>query len=210
LAILNGANAALIGDELVQFQNAELIGEKTYRLSKLLRGRQGTEWAIAGHQAGDRFILLNPALYTTSIANNLIGRELYYKSVSVGNSLGNTAEEAFTYRGNNLKPFAPVHIKGVRDVSGNLTISWVRRSRVDGDWRDGVDVPLAEEFERYEVEIMQSTTVKRVISGLTSAIATYTSAQQIADFGSNQASVSVKIYQLSSVVGRGYAAIATI
>jgi hypothetical protein len=210
LAILNGANAALIGDELVQFQNAELIGEKTYRLSKLLRGRQGTEWAIAGHQAGDRFILLNPALYTTSIANNLIGRELYYKSVSVGNSLGNTAEEAFTYRGNNLKPFAPVHIKGVRDASGNLTISWVRRSRVDGDWRDGVDVPLAEEFERYEVEIMQGVNVKRIISGLTSATATYTSAQQIADFGSNQASVSVKIYQLSSVVGRGYAAIATI
>jgi aminoglycoside/choline kinase family phosphotransferase len=30
------ANAALIGDELVQFQNAQLIGEKSYKLTRLL------------------------------------------------------------------------------------------------------------------------------------------------------------------------------
>ena len=31
LAVLNGANAALIGGEMVQFQNAVLIGESTYK-----------------------------------------------------------------------------------------------------------------------------------------------------------------------------------
>lgn len=137
LAVLNGANAALIGDELVQFQNAELIGERTYRLSRLLRGRQGTEWAVGSHTAGDRFILLSPALYTTAIANNLIGRELFYKAVSVGNSLGNTDEITFTYTGRSLKPFAPVHVTGLRDSSGNLTINWLRRSRRCGMARWG-------------------------------------------------------------------------
>ena len=39
LGVFNGANAALIGNELVQFQNAQLIGEKTYKLLWLLRGR---------------------------------------------------------------------------------------------------------------------------------------------------------------------------
>ncbi len=209
LAVLNGANAALIGDELVQFQNAELIGERTYRLSRLLRGRQGTEWAVGSHTAGDRFILLSPALYTTAIANNLIGRELFYKAVSVGNSLGNTDEITFTYTGRNLKPFAPVHVTGLRDGSGNLTISWVRRSRVDAEWRDGVDVPLGEESEKYEVEILDGSLIKRMFS-VTTPQAEYTATQQVDDFGSIQTEVHVRIYQLSAVVGRGYGATATV
>jgi hypothetical protein len=209
LAVFNGANAALIGEELVQFQNAVLIGENTYRLSRLLRGRQGTEWAMGLHDPGDRFVLLSPALYTTAIANNLIGRELYYKTVSVGNSLGNTDELAFTYTGKNLKPFAPVHVTGVRDGSANLTISWVRRSRVDAEWRDGVDIPLGEESERYEVEIYSGLTLKRTLTATSPTVA-YSAANQVTDFGSAQSSVSVKVYQLSAVVGRGYPAIASV
>jgi len=205
LAVLNGANAALIGEELVQFQNATLIAENTYRLSRLLRGRQGTEWAMGLHNPGDRFVLLSPALYTTTIANNLIGRELYYKGVSVGNSLGNTGEIPFTYTGKRLKPFAPVHVSGLRDGSGNLTIGWVRRSRVDAEWRDGVDIPLGEESERYEVEILDGATVKRTLTATSPTVA-YSAAQQVVDFGATQSSVSIRIYQLSAVVGRGYPA----
>ena len=207
--MLNGANAALIGDELVQFQNAELIGESTYKLTKLLRGRQGTEWAIAGHAVGDRFMLITPALYTTAIANNLIGRELYYKAVSVGNTLTTTDEEAFTYTGRNLKPFAPVHVEGNRDGSSNLTINWTRRSRVDSEWRDGVGIPLGEESEAYEVDILDGGDVVRTIE-VTSPTASYTAADQTTDFGSAQSSVDIKIYQMSAIVGRGYEAAATI
>ena len=209
LAVLNGANAALIGNELIQFENAQLIGENTYKLTKLLRGRQGTEWAIGTHAAGERFIALTPALYTTAIANNLIGRQLFYKAVSVGNSLGNTDELAFTYTGRNLKPFAPVHVKGARDGSGDLTISWIRRSRVDAEWRDGVGIPLGEESEAYEVDILDGSTVVRTIE-VTSSTASYSAADQTTDFGSPQSSVDVKIYQLSAVIGRGYAASATV
>jgi len=209
LAVLNGANAALIGDELIQFENAQLIGESTYKLTKLLRGRQGTEWAIDSHLAGDRFVLITPALYTTAIANNLIGRELFYKTVSVGNSLGNTVESSFTYRGNNLKPFAPAHVSGTRDGSGNLTINWIRRSRADGEWRDGVGIPLSEESESYEVDILNGGTVVRTITA-TSPTASYSATDQVADFGSVQSNIDIKIYQLSAVVGRGYPATATI
>lgn len=205
LAVLNGANAALIGDELIQFQNAELIDEKTYNLTKLLRGRQGTEWAVATHVAGDKFILFTASLYATSLPSNLIGRLLYYKGVSVGGTLATTAEQDFTHTGRNLKPFAPVHVKGVRDGSGNLTISWLRRTRTGGDWRDGVDIPLGEESEKYEVDVFSGTTLKRTIA-VTSATASYSAADQVIDFGSAQSSISVKIYQLSVVVGRGYSA----
>ena len=209
LAVLNGANAALIGNELIQFENAQLIGENTYKLTKLLRGRQGTEWAIGTHAAGERFLATTPALYTTAIANNLIGRQLFYKGVSVGNSLGNTDELAFTYAGRNLKPFAPVHVTGLRNGFSDLTISWIRRSRVDAEWRDGVGIPLGEESELYEVDILDGSTVVRTIESI-SPTASYSAADQTTDFGSAQSSIDVKVYQLSAVIGRGYAVSATV
>jgi hypothetical protein len=149
-------------------------------------------------------ILFTASLYATSLPSNLIGRLLYYKGVSVGGTLATTTEQDFTHTGRNLKPFAPVHVKGSRDGSGNLTISWIRRSRIGGEWRDGVDIALGEESEKYEVDIMSGSTIKRTIA-LTSPSASYSAAEQTTDFGSPQSSVKVRAYQLSSSVGRGYA-----
>jgi hypothetical protein len=102
-----------------------------------------------------------------------------------------------------------VHVTGVRGGSGNLTISWIRRSRVDAEWRDGVGIPLGEESEVYEVDILDGSTVVRTTPA-TSPTASYSAADQTTDFGSVQSSIDVKIYQLSAVVGRGYAAEATV
>ena len=44
-------------------------------------------------------------------------------------------------------------IAGARNAGGDLTITWVRRTRFGGVWADGVDVPLNEESERYEVDV---------------------------------------------------------
>ncbi|MBY0354408.1 MAG: hypothetical protein K2Q12_01610, partial [Rickettsiales bacterium] len=129
---------------------------------------------------------------------------------SVGDTLAVTPEQVFTYTGKTLKPFSPVKITGTRNLpaTNDWTITWVRRTRVGGEWRDGVDVPLSEESERYEVEIMQGVTVKRTITGITSPSIVYTAAQQVTDFGAVQSTLSVKIYQMSAVVGRGTPGIA--
>jgi hypothetical protein len=63
-------------------------------------------------------------------------------------------------------------------------------------------VPLGEETERYEVDILDGATVKRTLAATTPA-ATYTAAQQTADFGSPQSAIDVRVYQLSTVHGRG-------
>src|SRR3546814_17044540 len=55
-----GANLALVGDELLQFGRAEQIDATRWRLSRLWRGRRGTEAAIGTPAAGDRFGLLKP------------------------------------------------------------------------------------------------------------------------------------------------------
>jgi len=210
IAVLNGANVCVIGEEIIQFQTATLLDTNKYRLSNLLRGRLGTDWAVASHAAGERFVLLTNAVARELMASSGWGIGKKFKPVTIGSTLGATTAQDFIYFAKALKPYAPVHIVGVRNSGGDLTINWKRRTRVGGDWRDGVDVPLSEESERYEVEIMSGATLKRTITGLTSPTATYTAAQQVTDFGSVQSSVSVRVYQLSAAVGRGYAGIATL
>ena len=203
LAVLNGANVALLGNEVIQFKTATLVAPGKYTLSGLLRGRLGTEHAIAGHAAGESFVLLDSRLEKVVMPNHLIGLERYYKPVSVGHTLTQTTAQSFTYQGVGLKPWSPVHLTGGRDGSSNLTIDWVRRTRVGGDWRDGVDIPLGEETEAYEVDIMDGSNVVRTISVSTNQ-ASYSAAEQTTDFGSPQSNVDIKVYQLSAVVGRGY------
>jgi hypothetical protein len=209
---LNGANAALLGNEIIQFQTATLIGTNRYRLSNLLRGRAGTEHEVGTHALAERFLLLSSSVARIALQNNLIGLTRWYKAVSVGSTLAATPEQVFTYTGKTLKPFSPVMIRGTRNLpaTNDWTVTWVRRTRVGGEWRDGVDVPLSEESERYEVEIMQGVTVKRTITGITSPSIVYTAAQQVTDFGAVQTSISIKIYQMSAIVGRGTAGIATL
>ncbi len=205
IAVLNGANACVIGDEIIQFATATLLDTNKYRLSRLLRGRLGTEWAVSGHVAGERFVLLTNAVARELMASSGWGISKKYKPVTVGSTLGATAAQDFTYSARALKPYSPAHITGSRNGGGDLTIGWQRRTRLNGDWRDAVDVPLSEESERYEVEIMDGMTVMRTITGLTAPTASYTAAQQTTDFGSAQSSVDVKVYQLSAAIGRGYA-----
>jgi len=210
LAVLNGANAALVGNEVIQFTTATLVQPGQYTLSGLLRGRLGTEWAVSGHIAAEQFVLLDSNLGKLSMPSNLINLLRPYKPVTYGSTLTASTEQDFTYTAVALKPYSPVQITGLRDGSSNLTISWFRRTRLGGDWQDSVDVPLSETSEAYQVDIMNGSTVVRTLTGLTSPIASYTAAQQVTDFGSTQSSVSINVYQMSGIVGRGYAGVAAV
>lgn len=203
-ALLNGANAALLGDEIIQFQTATALAAGKYQLSGLLRGQMGTEWAMTTHVIGERFVLLDANLAKDTSAGSIIGLARKYKGVSIGATLGQTDSQDFTYNARALKPFSPVHVAGTRDSSGNLTLNWIRRTRLQSEWRDYADVPLLEESERYEVDILDGTDVVRTIA-TTSPTASYTAAEQTTDFGSTQSSLSVRVYQISAVVGRGSA-----
>lgn len=207
LAVLNWGNLAIVGDELVQFQNAELIDTNRYKLTRLLRGRKGTEWATGDHSSGERFVLLS-AIGRVDMQVSEINIAYYYKGVSLGGSVEDASDQIFTYTGRNLYPLAPVNIWG--DWSGNdVWINWTRRTRIGGEWRDYVDVPIGEAYERYEVEILNaSNDVVRLLEVQDQTWVEYSEAMQIDDFGSAQSpgTIHVKIYQLSSLVGRGYEA----
>lgn len=211
--MLNGANAAALksgdGWEIFQFQTVTDLGDSVYRLDGgLLRGRRGTNPWVDGHAVGDTFILLDTStIKKYNAPNSDIDSLRYYKAMTLGGVFEDVDWEDFTLQANAYHPYSPAYIKGSRDGSNNLTITWKRRTRVGGEWLDGSGtVPVAEESEAYEVDILDSSgDVVRTIDSLTTPTATYTAAQQTTDFGSTQGAMRVAVYQRNATIGRGYA-----
>ncbi len=209
LLVLDGANYCVIqnsdGDwEVLQFRTATLVGALTYELSGLLRGQSGTEGAMRDPvTAGAPFVLLNSAVTQVDMTRADIGLLFNWKygpSVyDIGDSSYRTATHAFD--GIGLRPLSPVHVTGEQIPEG-LQISWIRRTRISGDNWAQTDVPLGENSEAYEIDILDGATVKRTLTASTPSII-YTIAQQIADFGAPQASYSIYVYQISATFGRG-------
>lgn len=211
-ALLDGANIALLGNEIIQFQTATLVSAGTYQLSNLLRGRFGTEYAVGTHTAGDRFVLLDSArIKFLEAVNTDYNRTYYFRVVPLGQTLDTAQAYTFQYTFNTLRPYAPVKIQGSRasGTGSDLTITWVRRARINAGWQDSVDVPLDETTESYEIDIMNGSTVVRTLTSTTPTVL-YSAAQQTTDWGSPPATYTVNIYQLSSRVGRGRAGNAVI
>ncbi len=208
--LLAGTNACVIGEEIIYFRDATLETNGSYTLTGLLRGRRGSEYAMGTHAVGERFVMVDIAnLVRVAQDTSGIGIQRLYKAVSVGSTLAVTDAVSFTNVGCGLKPYAPVHLGGGRNADDDVTLTWVRRGRLDGGWRDGVDVPLSEVSESYEVEIFGDgtyATALRTITGITAQTATYSAAEQTTDGLTPGDPVYFRVYQISAVVGRGHAA----
>jgi hypothetical protein len=212
LAVLGGANAAAIRNaggewEVFQFATAELVAPGKYRLSRLLRGQAGTERAMGNPvAAGARFVLLNGAVLETGLSSEQRGLALNWRYGPASRTIDDFTYQTsvVTARGVGLRPLSVVQMRVARNVASNdLTLSWVRRTRIGGDSWEQMEVPLAEDSERYEVDILSGVTVKRTLSCVTPSVL-YTAAQQIADFGVAPAlPLSVAVYQISTSFGRG-------
>ena len=216
LAVLAGANAAAIETssgvwEVLQFANAALVGDRTYQLTRLLRGQAGSEAAmVAALAAGAMFVLLDANVGLLDEAPDQIGLAQSWRYGPANRPLGHLsyATRMLTFNGIGRRPYSPNHIRGDRS-SGDLAISWKRRTRIGGDTWEQREVPLAEDTEAYEVDILNGPTVVRtLISAL--PVVVYPIAQQTSDFGSPPSSVAVKVFQMSSSFGRGTPRAATI
>lgn len=65
------------------------------------------------------------------------------------------------FSGNGLRPFAPAHLRSELQTDGGVTLSWVRRTRTDGDSWDALEVPLGEESEAYLLRVRKDGGVLR-------------------------------------------------
>jgi hypothetical protein len=145
-----GWNKALVGSEIIQFARAEPLGGANWRLSWLLRGRGGSESAIANHVAGERFVLLNqiPRLLDPA----LVGTGPDTQIVAVGRGDPDPVSADIALAGISLRPLRPVHTSAETLADGSLRLCWTRRARGAWLWVDGAETPLVEETERYQVD----------------------------------------------------------
>jgi hypothetical protein len=216
VSVLGGANVAAVrnaeGDwEIIQFLNAALVDVQTYELSGLLRGQFGTEGAMGDAlAAGAPFVLLDGAVTRVRLQESELKLPLNWRYGPGNRDIGDDSyvTASFAYQGLGRRPLSPVHIRGVR-AAGDLQISWIRRTRTGGDNWELPEVPLGEDAEAYEIDILDGGVVKRTISASTPS-AVYASVDQIADFGSVQSAVSIIVYQTNTLFGRGAARAAVV
>jgi len=202
--------------EIVQGRDATLVSAGHYQITGLLRGQRGTEWAMNTlTQTGAKVVVLNASVFELPFSVSELGVPwnitMGPASKPVGD--GSWVTVSVTPSGASLKPFAPVQMAGVVESSGDVTLSWVRRSRDPAaDAWEPVDVPLLDTPEAYEIDIMSGATIKRTLVASTTT-ATYAVADQIADFGSALAvggALNTIAYQISPTLGRGFSGTETI
>lgn len=213
-AVLNGGNAAAIGDsatgfEVVQFETATMLNATTWRLEGLLRGQGGTvDIAAAGHAIGARFVLLDGAIEPLEISAAESGLALTARCGPAGAVYDPEVfvDIALVPARRGLMCLPPVHLSGARDAgSGDVAIGWIRQTRIGGDAWEPVEVPLGETGEAYQVEILDEGVPVRTLSAASPAVV-YTAADQAADFGAPPSSIHVRISQVSPTEGLGLAA----
>jgi hypothetical protein len=224
LTLFGGANALAVEStlgkwEIVQAGVAELIAPGRYRLTRLLRGQRGTEGAIGNPTPlGARVVVLDSALAPLPIAEADLGLPWNWRIGPAARAVSDASYTAlaFTPAGRGLVPFAPVHVAQPWRTArspGDLTIRWTRRSRaLVADAWEQVEVPLAEDLESYDVQILDGAAVKRTLTSSTTFVL-YSAAQQAADWGAPLGpgqTLAIRIYQLSNRLGRGDPATVTL
>lgn len=207
--VLNGANAFAIeagGEwEIVQARSCVLAAPGEYDLSGFLRGRLGSAHAMrAPHPVGARIIALDPRLVRANIGAHEWGESLAFAAPPYARASSDpraaTLTEILPHAA--LRPWAPAHVRGRREASGDVTLSWVRCARVGGDaWSEG-EPPLGEPSEAYRVEILSGASVIRTAETAVPAYL-YQAAQQVADFGALPVSLSIRVMQLRATGAPG-------
>lgn len=192
--------------EIVSAARAELVGNKTYRLTRLLRGLAGSEPEAARTlAAGALVVRLDEAVTPFTNAPGYLGVTRRYRIGPADRDYADPAfvEIAATAGGDALRPLSPVHVTARRGADG-IRVGWIRRSRQDADAWEPVDVPLGEDREAYEVDILNGNAVLRTLTTAGPAM-TYPTQSEQADFGGVlQTSLSLRVAQLSGTVGRGF------
>ncbi len=170
LAVLNGANVLAIGDgssarwEIIQFAEAVLVAPSTYELSLRLRGQQGSdgimplEWPV-----GSTVVLLDQAPQQIDLAVSSRGLARYYRVGSATRGYEDPAVvvQVEAFDGIGLRPYPVSHLTYAQAVTGDVAVSWIRRTRIDGDNWQSVEVPLGEAIETYQVRVLQGEVILR-------------------------------------------------
>ena len=214
LAVLNGVNVAAIGEgstagwEVFQFARAELVAPQTYELTGRLRGQVGSEadmpdvWPV-----GSQIVFLGRGLEQIDLPASARGLERNYRigAAQRGYDDTNVVVKREAFAGIGLRPYRPVHLAIRAGEPGGVDVSWIRRTRLDGDGWQIADVPLGEDREAYRVRVLVGGDVVRIAEVATPSWR-YTAAMRSSD--GTTMGCRIAISQISDRFGPGPEAVA--
>ncbi len=207
--VLNGVNVAAVGDgsaenwEVFQFSRADLVAPRTYDLSVRLRGQLGSDAVMpATWPPGSYFVLLDNAVSQIDLALSARGLERFYRIglADRGYSDSNVVAQTIAFNGIGLRPYSVSHMTLTGSAGTDVYLTWIRRTRIEGDSWVAAEVPVGEETESYRVRVLVGPVVLREID-IASASWTYSAAMQLAD--SAGTSFAIAVAQVSGRFGPG-------
>jgi len=113
----------------------------------------------------------------------------------------NTTHHVLSFKGVGQRPYRVAHLKSRIDQGGDCLVSWIRRTRVDGDSWDSYEVPLGEGTERYQITVVSATGTALRSSITTIPSFVYTAAERVAD--AIAFPFSIEVSQISDSYGIG-------
>lgn len=208
-AMLRNRNLVAYGQpgrwEIMTYQDATPTGiGSAVVLSTFIRGMFGTEQYMDDHAANDFIVLLDhPNTIFAPVPQQAFGQSWPIKAVNVGDDIDNgIAANYGVYMAVNLKPLSVVDPE-LSLAGADWIIEFDPRTRYQStQWVTGAVEQTDTQY--YSVDVIgPGDSIKRTIESPTIPV-TYTEAQQIADFGSAQTTITIDIYQVNQRVGRGY------
>jgi hypothetical protein len=163
LSVLNGTNAMAIGDglggdwEVFQFASAELVAPDTFEVSMRLRGQLGTDGVMPpSWPIGSTVVLLDRSVQQIELASSARGLVRQYRIgvASRGYDDPTAVSIVKAFDGVGLRPYPICHLRSTGSVGSEVEITWIRRTRIEGDNWQQSEVPLGEENEAYVVRIL--------------------------------------------------------
>ena len=150
--MMNRRNRALIGDEIVNFAEADEVTPGTWELSHWLRGRRGTD--TEAHSIGERFVLLDTAMFIPAELTWL-GQDLTFRAVTFGRPIDEATIVTVTFTGQSQMERRPAYLQARRDGS-DAVISWQGVGRLGG----GAHVAMGAHFIGYRVTLTDGSTTQ--------------------------------------------------
>jgi hypothetical protein len=205
----NNSQVLFINGELIGFRTVTPLGGTSYQLGEVVRGLRGTEQQIAAHAANSQVLLLK-ANYP-GISNSIdFGRNASLLNSNVNLFTTETSDSDnpnvlnAPYTNQRLLPYAP-HALTVKRTLAGVVFTWQRRNRRNGEWVNGTEtIPIIDNPTTFDFELdspngifAETTTINNIL--VTNA--------ELATLGlTNNATFSIRVWQVSATVGRGYQA----
>jgi len=116
-AVLDGANAILLGDEVITFVNASQVSARRWNLTRLRRGLRCS--TPASHAANERFLLLDTTLRFIEDDLSEVGETRTYKAVTANQNIADASSTSWTFTAPYLNITTPADYAVTFDATRN-------------------------------------------------------------------------------------------